>query len=776
MLSKEKREDLQEVKKMAVASGLAVIPTSAIHVVDKKSTFRPMLKKWGEKRIGLQDLDKYAERSDFEYYGLVCGHMSGGLEVIDVDLKVLDTPQQRKEYASTMFSYFESVVDNLYKKVAIYKTKNNGYHILYKAENCEVSRKLATVEGKTEAVIETRGGTIKDGGFSSGYANYYPKFHHKGLKYSQVSLITNDERDALINACKNLSFRPIGKKIEPAKKPYVSPETGLSTWDDYNEKTDVWDLISDQFDMVLPELPDKVIINRHGSNSAQSGCIFKDKGALFLFSTGTQYEADKLLFPFDVYAINEHGGDYSAAARDLHSKGFGSRNALSGTITPEVDIDDESLKVTENPFPLDVFPPEIHQNLLKHQKALNLYPDFLGSGLLWSASVLMGNSWRLEIKKGWEATASVWLCCVAKAGVGKSPALKAVIKPLEKHNRREVKQYQKEHNKYNDFQTKSKEEKGCYSEEPEKPVNGQFIMNDTTLEALTELHSTNPQGIGVYKDELASFFNDMNKYRTGSDEQFWLSSFDGTEFISNRKSTGVQIVSNPHLPILGGIQPAVLTDLGTQGNRADSGFMDRMLFAYPPAEPSFFNEGEIGDDVAQELELFIDKLYKESKNFVKLDDDGEVKPCRVKLDAEARAYYIVEHNKIITMMTSNETNEKVKSSLPKFVTYLGRFTLICHYLNQSGDFQVVKKSAVEKAVKLVTYFMNNIKNIMIDRKTVGTLKEVLAEAKKKGLKKNKEIVKYVMDSGVKFTMPELSVEMEVSLSCVQKNKAKIENE
>ena len=78
----------------------------------------------------------------------------------------------------------------------------------------------------------------------------------------------------------------------------------------------------------------------------------------------------------------------------------------------------------------------------------------------------------------------------------------------------------------------------------------------------------------------------MNKYREGSDEQFWLSSFDGETWVSNRKSTGVSMIDNPHIPIIGGIQPSVLTELASGGNRSDSGFMDRILFSYP--EKYFF--------------------------------------------------------------------------------------------------------------------------------------------------------------------------------------------
>ena len=43
------------------------------------------------------------------------------------------------------------------KIFSIYKTKNAGYHILYKTKRCQPSQKLAKLENHTQAVIETKG-------------------------------------------------------------------------------------------------------------------------------------------------------------------------------------------------------------------------------------------------------------------------------------------------------------------------------------------------------------------------------------------------------------------------------------------------------------------------------------------------------------------------------------------------------------------------------------------------------------------------------------------
>lgn len=60
-----------------------------------------------------------------------------------------------------------------------------------------------------------------------------------------------------------------------------------------------------------------------------------------------------------------------------------------------------------------------------------------------------------------------------------------------------------------------------------KPTKKQFIANDITIEALVDLHQQNDISVGVFKDELAGWFKDMNKYKPGSDLEFWLSTRAG---------------------------------------------------------------------------------------------------------------------------------------------------------------------------------------------------------------------------------------------------------
>ena len=79
------------------------------------------------------------------------------LECIDVDLKVFSTAQEKKDFWNEFISYLEDNILDFWDKFVVYKTKNDGYHILYKSKRCDKNQKLAKLKGHKEAVVETRG-------------------------------------------------------------------------------------------------------------------------------------------------------------------------------------------------------------------------------------------------------------------------------------------------------------------------------------------------------------------------------------------------------------------------------------------------------------------------------------------------------------------------------------------------------------------------------------------------------------------------------------------
>jgi len=712
----------------------------------------PLNKKWQSVKLTSQELQSYTDANN---YGLVCGTISDGIEAIDLDTKILDTKEERDIYEKELLDFLSDNVDNFYKKVSIYRTLNNGLHIIYKAENIEGNQKLATYKGKKEAIIESRG--------IGGYIQLYPNFHHRGLKYEEITKITNEDRSILIECCKSLTHE-IKEEVKPKETKKQVEQDGLSPWVDYNDRTNVFDLISNEF-TIVKQLSKYTLIKRIGAESLTSGKIFHDSNCIYLHSTGTRYDAEKLLSPFIIYTIQNHNGDFKASSKDLYDKGFGARFEPKQYDFKEEKEEKEPIK--NNDFPLEIFPKEIQHYIKENADKLGLVVDFMGSAMLWVASTVIGNSLNIKIKNGWKDNCSIWLACVASAGVGKSPSIGAVTNTLEKLNQKEQKLYAKEEKKYQDFKFMSKEEKK-YQDEVKEPINKQFLANDITLEALTGLLAQNPNGVGVLKDELNGWVQDMNKYRDGSDLSFWLTSFNGGSYSSNRKTSGNTFVDSPFVPVIGGIQPSILSDLATD-ERKESGFMDRLLLSHPNATVNKFNDNELDDDLIDWFEGYIRGIIEQVKGFININSDNEVVPLMASFNAEAKEEYKRIFNEITDNQNSEESDEKLKSVLPKMKIYLGRFALITRFIKWSLktdiELLVIDKNDIQNANKLVKYFIQNATSNKESSSENLILKEVI---RRSGELTTKGKIEAIVSSGLEVTQKQIANEIGVSVRTVQR--------
>jgi hypothetical protein len=133
---------------------------------------------------------------------------------------------------------------------------------------------------------------------------------------------------------------------------------------------------------------------------------------------------------------------------------------------------------------------------------------------------------------------------------------------------------------------------------PIPPKRSRFLVSDITPEGLSLIHAQNPRGLCLWSDELSAWFKNFNRYNNGSEEQFWLSVFNAKPTISDRKSSQSSIfIKRPYISVVGTIQQKILGELG-KGERANNGFIDRILFVMPEAvEKSRWNDRETPEEL-----------------------------------------------------------------------------------------------------------------------------------------------------------------------------------
>lgn len=363
----------------------------------------------------------------------------------------------------------------------------------------------------------------------------------------------------------------------------------------------------------------------------------------------------------------------------------------------------KEVEAKQNSFPIDVFPKAIQEIIMSTNESLNFPNDFIGASILYAASVSIGNTHKIEIKKGWEETAVLYLSIVGRPGTNKSAPVSFALKPIEQRDNLKFQRYQtdkREYDKVSALNKKEREEQGY--EEPVVPIWEQRLVTDFTPEGLIDVHKYNERGIGVYVDELATWFKNFDRYSKGSEQEFWLSNWSGKAVRTNRKTTEATYINKPFISVIGTIQPAVLNQLAD--NRTDNGFLDRLLFVAPEnLKKQYWSEKELDPVIFENWNSIISSLLDLSTIYDEVDDP---EPEVLKFTSEAKQL-LFQWQRKLTDESNELENEAIVSMNAKIEMYAVRLSLIIQMLRfacREDDKQAVGIEAMQGALKLVKYF------------------------------------------------------------------------
>jgi hypothetical protein len=305
---------MHQVAKRYLAAGLCVVPTRT----DK----RPALPTWTifQKQLPTQDeVDEWFATATPHGIGIICGIISGGLEALDLDAKndPAGTLNRRAEAAIRQFA------PGVWERLPIEQTPSGGLHLYFRSPMPEGNLKLAhcpDAQGKLAVIAETRG----EGGFIVSSPSPGYKMQHGSL--STIPLLTVEERDGLLSAARSLDQAPAKPSHQSSAISHWN-RSELSPLDDFNKRGEVLELLRRHGWHIGPTRDDgSCYLRRPGKTEGGSATWnFAGRRTLCVFSTSTPFEVSPTTYsPAGVYAVLEHGGDYSAAAQELRRQGFGS--------------------------------------------------------------------------------------------------------------------------------------------------------------------------------------------------------------------------------------------------------------------------------------------------------------------------------------------------------------------------------------------------------------------------------------------------------------------
>ncbi len=369
---------------------------------------------------------------------------------------------------------------------------------------------------------------------------------------------------------------------------------------------------------------------------------------------------------------------------------------------------EESAELPE--FPLDVFPEPVRRYITDGAEAINVPPEMIAVPFLGFTAGVMGNTRAVVVKPGWIERPNLWLAVIGDPGSGKSPGLDYARQPLDDLQREAWERHRAEVAEHEIAIAAAKATKGNTEPPPEPPVLEHYFTTDATTEALASILSTSP-GVAVVRDELVGWVKSHDAYRKGGDRQNYLSLWAGAPLKVDRKGTAPLYVPHPCVPIIGGIQPDLLSDLGEEAKRRD-GFVERILMVWPTARPIRWNESPIDASAAREVVSIFRRLRLQGA----ASDAGVIG-----FDPEARQAFgrwYEENGRII-----EESQGVAAGCYAKYPGQLARIALVLHALRfSSTPHRQIDVQTLADAIAVVEYFRAHLVKILPSFEAMGSTK------------------------------------------------------
>ncbi len=260
--------------------------------------------------------------------GLICGAVSGNLELFEFD--DIETYREYKECANS--AGIGALVDTI-ETGYLEETPGNGIHWLYKcgevAGNTKLARRpkfpeeMGHAKDNVKVLIETRG----EGGFVI-IAPSNGKVHPTGAPYKllkggveTIPTITPEQRESLWELAYSFDQMPKQEIIPPST---TTKTNGGRPGDDFNARA-TWQ------DILTPHGWTLVFMRGHVGHWRRPGkpdgisatTDYEDSNLFFVFSSSTEFDSPQAYSKFSTYAVLNHNGNHSDAAKALSIQGYG---------------------------------------------------------------------------------------------------------------------------------------------------------------------------------------------------------------------------------------------------------------------------------------------------------------------------------------------------------------------------------------------------------------------------------------------------------------------
>ena len=390
-------------------AGLSVLPAV-------KAMKRPSIgswKKWSARLPAEVEVEAWFANNP-DAVCIVAGSVSGNLECIDFDA-----------HGELFPKWKDSIAPEVFERLVVERTPSGGFHVLYRSDtSVPGNRKLAQGmrAGKKTTLIETRA----EGGLflcapTEGYELIQGEF-------TRLAVLGQEARESLL-----VSAEALNECMDevPVKSPTQGENSAflLKPGDDWCARGDIRPILAAHGWNYLGTKQDgNELWQRPGKTGDGNSATFN--GSVFcVFSTNAAPFEAKGYSKFQVYALLEHNGDFTAAAKALLEMGYGRADdpstgvdisgILAETSTGGVDAEEHDPALDDpGVIPVSYFEvPGFVSDLMNFTLRTSYYPNkaLAFAGAMAMLSHLTGR--RYKDQRG--GRFNLYLLALAKSGTGK---------------------------------------------------------------------------------------------------------------------------------------------------------------------------------------------------------------------------------------------------------------------------------------------------------------------------------------------------------------------
>jgi putative DNA primase/helicase len=423
-----------------------------------------------------------------------------------------------------------------------------------------------------------------------------------------------------------------------------------------------------------------------------------------------------------------------------------------------------------DPFDFDLMPDRLRPWVADVAERMQAPADFVAVSVMAAVGSMIGRKVAIRPKANddWQVFANQWAFLIGRPGVLKSPAMQEALRELKRLAAVAEEAFKKaqiaqqvdakvakmiaEANFKKASELLRKDRKANVShlldseEEAPEPTLKRFIVNDTNVASLGVLLQQNPNGLLVFRDELVSLLDNLDREENASERDFYLTAWSGdSSYTFDRIARGLHLhIEGLCLSLLGSTQPGRIAGYlanAIRGGRGDDGMIQRFgLLVWPDIPASWTNVDRWPDKTARDAayKVFTDldvldwRAIGAKRDRGQSGDEEGVPYLRFGLDAYDR--FVQWRTDLEHRLCSGELHPALESHLAKYRKLVPGLALICHLVD--GGTGAVGVAAIERAIAWAKYLESHARRAYGSgtAPAVATAKAILARIQSGQLK------------------------------------------